>query len=242
MKAMIFAAGLGSRLGEITRTTPKCLVRAGGKSMLEYVVERLKAAGVDHVVINLFHLGEQIEEFVREKDSFGIRVDFSREETLLGTGGGLKKAAGFFAGDESFFVHNADVYCDLDLKILAGAHAGSGALATLVMMERQSSRCLLFDSHGQLAGWEGTKESGETDLISEDPVLTRLAFSGIQMVSPRIFAYMRDEEEKFSIIRSYMKAARAGEKVVSCVMKDAWWIDVGKPETLEQLRLHLEPK
>src|ERR1700754_507048 len=106
MKAMIFAAGMGSRLGDITRTTPKCLVEAGGKTMLEHVITRLKNAGVNSVIINLFHLGDEIEKFVASKNNFGIKISFSKEKELLGTGGGLQQTESFFTGEKVFFIYN----------------------------------------------------------------------------------------------------------------------------------------
>ena len=238
MKAMIFAAGIGSRLGDITRTTPKCLVDVGGRPMLEHVIGQLKRAGVTSVVINLHHLGEQIEAFIRSKDSFGIAVDFSREPTLLGTGGGLKHAARFFRGAGDFFVHNSDIFSDLDLRALLSQHQKARAVATLAVMHRDTSRYLIFDREGSLVGWENPGGKGE--VIEEKRAEARQAFSGIQVVSESIFEFMEEDTGDFSIITTYMKAARRGKPIMSFDMSATYWMDMGSPQKLEELRRHVD--
>ena len=236
MKAMVLAAGLGTRLGELGRTTPKCLVQAGGKSMLEHVITRLRQAGVTEIVINLFHLGEQIESFV-DPSKLGISVQFSKETELLGTGGGLKAAAQHFAREELFLMHNADIYSEINLRALIAAHRTKRPLATLAVMERETSRPLVFDGASQLVGWE-SKENQKQDLLGAAEPLRRYAFSGIQVLSPEVFNHMAGERGSFSIIRTYMNAARAHKPIVA-YLTDEYWLDIGTPDKLKQLNQHL---
>ena len=230
---MVFAAGLGSRLGAISKTTPKCLVEVGGKAMLLWVLERLGKAGVTEVVVNVHYLREKVEEYLA-KTTLPVKVTISPEATLLGTGGGLKFARQFFRASEPFFVHNADIFSDLDLKMLMAAHRPA-SLATLAVMRRETSRALLFGSASRLVGWENG--DGKCDrLTAGGEAAERLAFSGIQVVSPRIFDYLELDEGNFSIITTYMRCARAGEAIEAFRIDDALWVDVGTPEKLERLR------
>lgn len=232
-KAMVLAAGVGSRLGELTQTQPKCLIKIGETTMLEQVCLRLKAAGVKALVINLHHFSEQIEAYVKEKRFFGLSINFSREERLLGTGGGLKRAKQFFDDVNDLFVHNADIYSDIDLQALAMQHQGQKPLATLAVMKRKSSRYLMFKD-GKLCGWQNPQERKSEMLINGGE---ELAFSGIQIVSSALFKYMeQEEEEEFSIISTYMKAVRAEERVVAYRADKNYWLDMGTPEKLEELR------
>lgn len=233
MKAMVFAAGIGSRLKALTADTPKCLVRlADGSTMLDKVIERLKGAGVDEVIINLYHFGEKIEQHVKENASYGIRIEFSKEESLLGTGGGLKKAATFFDSN-SFFVHNSDVYSDLNLADLYNRHSELDACATLAIMHRPTNRPLLFSKGYALAGWVVDHEHRELvpDVLPE----YRVGFSGIQVVSPKIFQYLEKFEGSFSTISAFMAAAQNGENIAGFDMTSHAWLDMGTPEKLEEL-------
>lgn len=239
MKAMILAAGWGSRLGELTRHTPKCLIDVGGKPMLQHILERLKAAGVTSVVINLFHLGDQIRDFLA-RDSFGLEVAFSPEPELLGTGGGIKHAKALLKDAPFFIVHNSDVYSDLSLTELVAQHQQTRALATLAVMDRPSNRPLVFDSSGRLCGWENV-ERGTGEVFGSDPMPMQLAFSGIQVVSTDIFNYMEDEQGEFSSITVYLKAAQARQNILAYRMDSAYWLDMGTPSKLAELRQLLGP-
>jgi NDP-sugar pyrophosphorylase family protein len=160
---MVLAAGLGTRLRPLTDDRPKALVEVGGRTMLELTLAKLKRAGVREAIVNTHHYAEMIEEYLRANDGFGMRIEVSREDTLLATGGGLKKAAWFFleghaeggGQDEPFLVHNVDVLSTIDLSAMVRAHRESKALATLAVMERETSRYLLFDGEGRLAGRRG---------------------------------------------------------------------------------------
>jgi NDP-sugar pyrophosphorylase family protein len=228
MKAMIFAAGIGSRLKELTRNTPKCMMEVGGKTMLEHVVERLTAVGVTALAINVHHHADQVTDFIKSKNYFGLEVVISHEPKLLDTGGGLKKVAPFFGGEDAFIIHNADIFSDIDLAKLVEQHRDKKAIGTLAVMERPSKRGLYFDSKHHLVGW--TEESTEHPAKS-----TLLSFCGISVASHEIFSYM-GSETAFSIIKPYLTAARASKRVWGESVTGADWTDIGTPEQLETLR------
>uniref|UniRef100_UPI003FEE6622 nucleotidyltransferase family protein n=1 Tax=Phocaeicola sp. TaxID=2773926 RepID=UPI003FEE6622 len=161
MKAMIFAAGLGTRLRPLTDNMPKALVPVAGKPMLERVILRLKEAGFNEITVNIHHFGEQIIDFLRAHDNFGTEIHISDERgMLLDTGGGIKKARPFLDGQEPFLVHNADILTDIDLAGLYRHHLESDAESTLLGSELKSSRYLLFDDDYHLHGWIN-KATGE---------------------------------------------------------------------------------
>lgn len=227
MKAMIFAAGIGSRLKELTRDTPKCLMQVGDKTMLEHVVSRLKAAGVTGVAINVHHHAEKVTDFIRSKGDFGLEVLVSHEPTLLDTGGGLKKVAQFFAGEEAFLIHNADIYSDVDLAALVKRHRANKAVGTLAIMDRPSKRGLYFDPDYRLVGWTGESAPAPSSRL--------LSFCGISVASHEIFSHM-GAEDTFSIIKTFLTAARSTDRVWGAVVSGSEWTDIGTPEQLEALR------
>ena len=158
MKAMILAAGLGTRLGPLTDDRPKAMVEVAGRTMLEITLERLRNFGVDEVIVNIHHFADMIAGYLGANDNFGMRVELSEEDVLLDTGGGLKKAAWFFLEDsarldEPFILYNVDVLSSIDLEVMARFHKESHALVTLAVQARDTSRCLLFDEQDQLCGW-----------------------------------------------------------------------------------------
>lgn len=230
MKAMIFAAGIGSRLKELTRDTPKCLMQVGDRTMLEHVVVRLKSAGVTAIAINVHHHAEKVTQFLHEKNYFDLEVLVSHEPTLLDTGGGLKKVAPFFAGEDSFLIHNADIYSSVDLAKLVERHRSLNAIATLAVMSRPSKRGLYFDPADKLVGWTGEQ--------TPPPCASLLSFSGISVASHEIFSHMGSESE-FSIIKTFLTAARATERVWGDRVPETDWTDIGTPEQLEALRKRL---
>jgi NDP-sugar pyrophosphorylase family protein len=235
MKAMILAAGVGSRLRPLTDRTPKALIEVGGTPMIEQVVRRLRAAGVTEVVVNLFHLSDRIVEFVASKESFGLRIEFTREAELLDTGGGLKNAARFFGDGRPFFLHNVDVLSEIDLDGLLGFHQKVGGLATLAVQRRPGARQLLFDREGQLAG----RESPEGVEWAKGPVenAERLAFTGIHVIDPAIFPKLT-ETGAFPIVRAYLRLAGVGERIVAYRADGRYWQDIGSVEKLEKARKH----
>lgn len=240
---MIFAAGLGTRLRPLTDKRPKALVEINGRTMLEITISRLRSFGVGEVMINVFHFADLIESYLVANNNFGLRIEISREEALLDTGGGLKKAAHFFlensrqdSGDsgndpnqpeEPFIIHNVDVLSTIDLERMAQLHKSNKALATLAVQDRKTSRYLLFDDQLQLCG----RRSG-SDLDGR-PGTHALAFSGIHIVSPRLLS-MLSEHGAFSIISSYMRIAAGDEKILAFRADEYYWRDLGKPESIAQ--------
>jgi len=236
MKAMLFAAGRGTRLAPLTDIHPKCMVTAGGKSLLEHNIVKLQTAGVDTLIINTHHFSEQVKAFVLYRD-FGLNIHISEEKDLLGQGGGLLYASKYFQGEEAFFVCNSDIYSDIDLSALLSAHNKLQSLATLAVAKRETSRYLRFDQNNNLCGWENRK-SGEK-ISWSDKSYDLWAFNGIQVMSAKIFDYMDDLGTSFSTIPVYLKAAQAGQSIKAFPMDQSYWIDIGTVEKLEELRQHL---
>lgn len=230
---MLLAAGLGTRLRPLTDRIPKALVPVGGVPVLERVARRLIDAGADRLVINLHHLGEQIREYVRSRDAFGVEVLFSpEEERPLETGGGLLRAAPLLRGDAPFFLHNADILSDLPLRTMYAAHEASGALATLAVMERPSARQLLFDERGLVGR---TDQRKDLRLEARSPVgeVRSLAFGGVHVISPRLLERI-EERGAFSILDPYLRLAGEGERILPFRIDGCRWTDIGKPEELER--------
>ena len=238
---MILAAGLGTRLRPLTDNKPKALVAVGGRSLLEITLARLRTLGITKVIVNVHHFAETMEAYLREKNNFGMRVEVSREDVLLDTGGGLKKAAWFFVedgGDEPFLLHNVDVISTIDLKQIVEEHNRNGALATLAVQERKSSRQLLFDERGQLCGRRIGRDPVD-EIVRPAKRLQPLAFSGIHVISPRLLELMT-EEGVFSIIETYLRLAATGERIQAFRADQYYWRDLGKPESIQQAELDLE--
>ncbi|HEX2187578.1 MAG TPA: nucleotidyltransferase family protein [Longimicrobiaceae bacterium] len=229
---MLFAAGLGTRLRPLTDRVPKALVEVGGVPMLERVARRLIDAGADRLVINAHHHAEQIERYVAGRDGWGVQVDVVREEREpLETGGGLLHAAPFLRRDAPFFAHNADVVTDLPLREMYAAHRESGALATLAVMDRPTTRKLLFDRRGLLGR---TDERRGVDLRSRpaEGEVVSLAFAGVHVISPELFTRVT-ERGVFSILDPYLRIAGEGGRILPFRVDGALWLDVGRPEQLE---------
>lgn len=237
MKAMVLAAGLGTRLRPLTNDRPKALVEVAGRTMLEITLERLRAFDIRDVIINAHHFAGQIVSYLKANQNFGMRLEVSREEVLLDTGGGLKKAAHFFVDDyasasEPFILHNVDVISAIDLRSMVAAHRDSAALATLAVQKRETSRYLLFDRRMQLCGRRIGRKS-EVESVPEPQPAEPLAFSGIHVISPRIFSLMT-EQGIFSIIDVYLRLTAAGEKIMAFRADEFYWRDLGKPEQIQQ--------
>jgi len=234
---MILAAGLGTRLRPLTDNRPKALVEVGGRTMLEITLSRLRAFDVREVIVNVHHFADMILEYLEMHDNFGMRIEVSREEVPLDTGGGLKKAAFFFLQDSNsferpFILHNVDVISTIDLRRMAQFHTENHALATLAVQERETSRYLLFDKQLQLCGRRSGHDQ-KTELVRSSQPAQALAFSGIHIISPRLFAMMI-EEGVFSIITSYLRLAAFGEKILAFRADEYYWRDLGRPENVLQ--------
>ena len=237
MKAMIFAAGLGTRLKPLTDTMPKALVPVCGEPLLYHVITKLKAAGYDELVVNVHHFAEQIVDYLSTHD-FGVKICVSDEsECLLETGGGILHARPFLEGGEDpFLIHNVDILSNLDLAWFR-QQTPPEALATLLVSERQTSRYLLFDDTLHLCGWTDLR-TGEvrTPYPDLDPArCRRFAFSGIHNLSPRIFEAFDQMAvpERFPIMDFYLKAC-ARYPIVGVQAQDLKLMDVGKVDTLAQ--------
>lgn len=235
MKAMILAAGLGSRLRPLTDSCPKALIEIEGTPMLEIVARRLITFGVREIVINVHHLAEQVIDFLKSRANFEIHIEISHEQQLLDTGGGLKQVARFFDDNEPFLLHNVDVLSTVDFSQLTDSHRHSGALATLLAAGRPSRRYFLFDQKNRLCGWESVAGNKRIMAIPEAGEVRQLAFNGIHVISPRIFPLM-NETGVFSINAPYLRLAAQGEIIQACLPGSYYWRDIGKMEQLETIR------
>lgn len=239
MKAMILAAGLGTRLRPLTNDRPKALVTVAGRTMLEITLARLRSFGVNEVIVNTHHCAGMIADYLAANKNFGMRIEISHEEELLDTGGGLKKAAWFFLEGKDpedpllapFILHNVDVISTIDLARMAEFHAERKALATLAVMERETSRYLLFDENELLCG-RRKRRDGEPEMVRAAQNVRALAFCGIHVISPRIFGSMT-ETGAFSIVDAYLRFAEQGETIAGIRADMAYWRDLGKPESVE---------
>jgi mannose-1-phosphate guanylyltransferase len=237
MKAMILAAGLGTRLRPLTNDLPKALVELAGRTLLEITIARLRAAGVTEVIVNTHHYADLVHDFLRTRD-FGMRIEISREEILLDTGGGLKLAEWFFRepglgrwGGDPFILHNVDILTNIDLAAMLRLHGEQNALAVVATQDRPTSRPLLFDEQCNLCG--RIIGAGEREMVRPVESPTPLAFNGIHVLSPRIFDLMT-EEGAFSIIPTYLRLAAAGESIRCYRADEFYWRDLGRPEHLDQ--------
>jgi len=243
MKAMVLAAGLGTRLRPLTDDRPKALVKVAGRTMLEITLARLRNFGVQDVIINVHHFSDLVLQYLKAHDNFGMRIAISEEQVLLDTGGGLKKAGYFFTGDfdpEPFILHNVDVISTIDLGRMVRFHHEHKALATLAVQERETSRYLLFDERLELCGRRAGRDR-EPEIVRPSEKSTALAFSGIHVISPRLLGMM-SEEGVFSILVSYLRLAGQGEKILAFRADEYYWRDLGKPENVARAARDLEEK
>jgi NDP-sugar pyrophosphorylase family protein len=246
MKAMILAAGLGTRLRPLTDHRPKALVEIGSRTLLEMTLTRLRSCGVSEVIINAHHFAEMVVEYLKANDNFGMRVEVSREDVLLDTGGGLKKASWFFLADargtdEPFILHNVDVISTIDLRRMLQSHTENRALATLAVQDRETSRYLLFDQELQLCGRRSGPGGEKTELARPSARTQALAFSGIHVISLRLLT-MLTEENAFSIISAYLRLTARGERIIGFRADEYYWRDLGRPEDLAQAAEDLRRK
>jgi len=237
VKAMILAAGLGTRLRPLTNDRPKALATLAGRTLLEIAICRLRHFGVRQVIVNAHHFPEMIVDYLATHDNFGIRIEISHEQQLLDTGGGLKHAQKFFvdAGSslyEPFILHNVDVISTIDLERMTRFHVECGALATLAVQRRETSRLLLFDKTGQLWG-RGGKQEGQAEIERAVQQTDALGFCGIHVISPRIFGKM-EQEGAFSIIDTYLQLAGAGNAIRAFRADECYWRDLGSTDDLRQ--------
>jgi len=237
MKAMIFAAGLGTRLYPLTSDRPKALVEVAGKTLLQRAIERVRDAGYNDLVINIHHFGDQIISYLEANDNFGTAITISDErEGLLDTGGGILKAAEWLDGNEPFLVYNVDVLSNIDLSLFRSYHLERGGVATLVVRDRTTARYLAFDESMQLTGWKNI-QTGKEILSRSNSICNLLAFSGIQMIEPKIFKLMT-ETGSFPIIQLYLRLA-ANHPIFGYKDQSSLWMDLGKPEQIIEAEKYL---
>jgi NDP-sugar pyrophosphorylase family protein len=244
MKAMVLAAGLGTRLLPLTNDRPKALVMLGGRTLLETTLTRLREFGIRDVIINLHHFADLVVDYLKKAGNFGMHIEFSREDPLLDTGGGLKQAGWFLregsSPGEPFVLHNVDVISNIDLGRMLQAHTESRALATIAVQERKTSRYLLFDQQLQLCGRRVAGQD-KPELARPAPPAHELAFTGIHVISPRIFPLL-SEEGVFPIVPAYLRLAAHGEKIQAFRADGYYWRDLGKPENLQQAEKDMREK
>jgi mannose-1-phosphate guanylyltransferase len=243
MKAMVLAAGLGTRLRPFTDDRPKALVEVGGRTLLEITLARLRAFGIHDVIVNVHHFADKVISFLKERENFGMHIEVSHEDVLLDTGGGLKKAGWFFLENSSpaaepFLLHNVDVVSTIDLQGMVQFHQDNNALATLAVQQRETSRYLLFDDQLQLCG-RRVERGAKPEIVRAAPKNEALAFSGIHVISPRLLTLMK-EVGVFSIIDTYLRLAGSGKKIIAFRADDYYWRDLGKPADLQQAARDLE--
>jgi NDP-sugar pyrophosphorylase family protein len=233
MKAMIFAAGLGRRLRPITDSKPKALAELNGAPLLEITIKRLIHFGFDHIIINVHHFSSLIIDFLRKNNNFGISISISDEsDLLLDTGGGLKKAAHFFDNNHPFLVHNVDVVSNIDLISLFKAHLTHNNLATIAVMERESSRQFLVNAQNELCGWKNNKTHELKIARETDNFLKPVSFCGIHIISHELLSLI-NETGIFSITDLYLRLA--SKHIIKTIpYNNAIWFDLGTPENLEK--------
>jgi mannose-1-phosphate guanylyltransferase len=247
VKAMVLAAGLGTRLRPLTNDRPKALVEVNGRTLLEIALRRLRGFGIHEVIVNAHHFADLLVAFLKAHDNFGMRIEVSREDVLLDTGGGLKKAGWFFLEnsgdlggdlDEPFLLHNVDVISTVDFTKMLRTHRQSQALATLAVHRRESSRQLLFNDEMRLCGRRAGNEQ-DPQMVCGAVRLEPLAFTGIHMISPRLLGLMK-EDGIFSIIDCYLRLAGTQEKIAGFRADEYYWRDLGRMQDLHQAGLDLE--
>ena len=236
---MIFAAGLGKRLGSITENIPKALVDINGKTALQIAVEKCSAKGFYEIIINVHHLADMVEDEVKRLNKIGFRISVSDERgKLLENGGGLYKAREFF-GKDPFLLYNVDIISDLDLSALYRLHLEKKGLATLAVRHRPGKRFLLIDEDGRMRGWRNISTGDEILAGVSGEGLSEIAFSSMHIVEPEIFNYM--EEGIYSLIDLYLRLA-SELKIFTLKHDEGYWVDVGTPESLEYVRELLSKK
>jgi NDP-sugar pyrophosphorylase family protein len=232
MKAMIFAAGMGTRLKPLTDTIPKALVKVNGETLLEITIKRLKKFGFDQVIVNVHHFAGQIIDFLQKNTNFGVDVSISDESgQLLDTGGGLMKASYFFDDNNAFLVHNVDVISGIDLGDMYKHHVSSGNMITLAVKTRNTERQLLFTNEGLLCGRINGKTGAKT-IVKETVSFKPYAFSGIHVIDPGLFR-LTSRTGTFSLIDLYLELSE-NCNIGAYIHEQDEWLDVGKPSSLEQ--------
>jgi NDP-sugar pyrophosphorylase family protein len=239
MRAMILAAGLGTRLKPLTDSIPKALIKIKEHTLLELQIKKLKAEGFDGIIINVHHFANVIKKYLEINNYFNCSIEISDEsKKLLDTGGGLKKASNFFSDENPFLVYNVDILSNISLNKLIKFHLTSKSIATLAVQNRESSRKFLFDKNITLCGWMNEKSDEQIILRDDQTELFPYSFSGIQIIDPKIFKYFPDKDV-FSLVDLYLSVAKK-EKISGFIHNEDEWMDIGKKENLNQAESFLE--
>ena len=229
---MILAAGLGTRLKPFTLHHPKALAMVNGKTLLQHTIQYLRKNGITDIIVNVHHFADQIIHALEADEIFGKHITISDESgEVLETGGGLVKASWFFKEEESFVLMNADILTDLDIRSMIGQHNSSGALATLAISDRRTSRYFLFDENNILAGWRNI-QTGEEKISRKSKEYVAKAFSGLHVISSEIFSHI-PFSGKFSMVDVYLDLAR-DKTIMGYDHTGSKFIDVGKPGSIEE--------
>ncbi len=234
MKAMILAAGLGTRLKPLTDNLPKALIEIGKTPLLELVIKKLNSVGVTEIIINVHHRAEQIIAFLQSKNNFNLHLEISLEQKILGTGGGLLKAANFFDDERPFFIHNVDILSNINLADMYAFHLERKALATLAVQSRKSSRYFVVDEKNFLCGHEDISQKLIRMKRIPNGKTQRRAFCGIHVISPKLFEAVI-ESGNFSIVDLYLKLVEKGMDIIAYPADQNYWQDIGKINTLKKL-------
>ena len=234
MKAMILAAGYGSRLKPLTDEKPKALIEIQNIPLLELIIRKLIAIGISEIIINTHHLAEQIVRFVQKNNNFGIHIEFSNEPEILGTGGGLIKASYFFNDDQPFFLYNVDILATIDIKKMYQFHLDNHAMITLALQKRKTNRYFIVDENNFICGHED--QDNQRIRLKRKPYRSSnlMAFCGIHVISPNIFDYV-EETGRFSIVDVYLKLIDKGFPIIGYPANQYYWKDIGKLETLDEI-------
>jgi NDP-sugar pyrophosphorylase family protein len=242
MKAMILAAGMGTRLKPLTDTIPKALIPLNGKPMLEHLILKLKKSGFHEIIINIHHFGEQITDFMKANNNFGLSIYISDERKyLMDTGGAIKQAACLLQNNkEPFLIHNVDILSDVDLTSFYHSHKENNSLATLLVSKRKATRYLLFDKENNLCGWHNREtEEVKSHFPDFDPLqYNEYAFGGVHILSSEIFGEMEEWTGKFSIINFYLSICIKAS-IHAYPVPNLTLIDIGKPESLAKAECFL---
>lgn len=227
-KAMILAAGFGTRLMPLTEKIPKALIKHKGKPMMENVILKLINSGISEIIINTHYLSQQVENYFNE-NKFGVTVKLIHEDKILGTGGAIKNARIYLEDEEDFLVYNVDVDCQIDLNNFYAFHKSADSLASLAVKKRNTARPLIIDDNNNLAG--RTVDGRDTIFTDKTLQLSKTAFCGIHIISSEIFNFF-PSENNFDIMPVYVSALKNG-KIIKCFdIGDIFWQDLGKPENL----------
>ena len=239
MKAMILAAGMGTRLQPLTLTKPKALVEVKGIPMLEIIIKRLIKYGFTDLIINVHHFAEQIIDFLEAKHNFGISITISDETgLLLDTGGGLLKAKHFFNDGKPFLVHNVDILTNFNLNDLYNFHLERQPLTTLAVKDRSTSRSFLVNTNQELCGWKNN-QTGKTIIAKGlEKELLQIAFSCVHVMSPKIFDYIT-ETGAFSIMETYLRLAQ-NHTILTWSHHNDVWFDLGRIENLKEAEQYMD--